>query len=164
MINHSASGHVYGVGDHEWTAAKEAAWQAGTEITQDRWDRVDQKAQQYVADGLRYAPDESPRARFATAVGLLELLKSETLGKGGDQTLKQIDTQAWEALRLRKVPLEQLRETLRHSPDVANVMRRSRERALREVLRGDAQHRAFARYLVSDGFIQKLEDQGPARG
>lgn len=164
MINHSASGHVYGVGDLEWTAANEAAWQAGIEIKQDRWDRVDQKAQQYVADGLRYAPDESPRARFATAVGLLELLKSKTLGTRSDQTLEQIDRDAWEALRLRKVPLEQLREKLRHDPDVANVMRRSRERALREVLRGDEQHRAFARYLVSDGFIKKLEDEGPVRG
>ena len=102
-----------------WSADDEAAWQAGVEIPDERWDRIDQKAAAYVARGMRSAPDGSPRARFALAVGLLDLLRSETLGKKQNQTLQQYDRTAWETLRLRKHSLEQLREQLRRHDDVA---------------------------------------------
>lgn len=127
----------------------------GVQIAEKTWERIETSVSQSVGEAFTKEKWGSDTHKLGVALSLLAMLETGSLGKKANQTLEQYDSEARDALALRRVHLEKRRDAWAATEEVKRVLSKARASGIAAVLGSNPTPRiqAHAEYLKSDAFL-----------
>lgn len=128
-------------------------------------DALDTLVQEKFSARIQAAGHGSTLHRLGLTLGLLDLLRSDSLGRSGKKTLRDFDAHAHDVLLMRKPALERLAEKLFSDAEVVEALEASLDEARTEVFGNTWEQQALehAKFVLSPGFAASLPQEDNAR-